>query len=190
MDKLLETKQMPQEKIKDFIERFRNISLLCPAGMPISMLLHTCKHNFLNRVENRMGAVKAHTWKELVGQAEQAEMTANKCDPPAQKPKWGTDNQNRNPARNSQSKGKDTLAVEIEGETSQTPKKTNPGSSSGPKFPPKQYSFRDDQVVTLFHLLNKSNRLKLPDATRPEEVGRTNEPIYCLYHRMLHHPTS
>ena len=31
--------------------------------------------------------------------------------------------------------------------------------------------------------------MKLPDARRPNEIGRTNDPKYCLYHRMIHHPT-
>ena len=87
MNKLLETKQKPQEPIKEFIERFRNLSLLCPAGMPISMLLQTCRHNFLDKVEIRMGAVKAHTWKDLVEQAETAELSANKFDTSAPKQK-------------------------------------------------------------------------------------------------------
>ena len=66
MNKLLDAKQKPQEPIKDFIERFRNLSLLYPAGMPLSMLLQTCRHNFLDKVEDRMGTIKAHTWKDLV----------------------------------------------------------------------------------------------------------------------------
>jgi len=41
----------------------------------------------------------------------------------------------------------------------------------------------------LFKLLNKSNRLKLPEARRPEEVSKTDNPNYYLYHRMLGHPT-
>jgi len=41
----------------------------------------------------------------------------------------------------------------------------------------------------LFKLLNNSNRLKLPEARCPEEVGKTDNPNYCLYHRMLGHPT-
>jgi len=44
-------------------------------------------------------------------------------------------------------------------------------------------------VVSLFKLLQKSNRLKLPEIRRPEEVGKTEDPSYCLYHRMLGHPT-
>jgi len=31
------------------------------------------------------------------------------------------------------------------------------------KFPPKVYSFKDEQVVTIFHLLHKGNKLKLPE---------------------------
>ena len=41
----------------------------------------------------------------------------------------------------------------------------------------------------MFKLLNKNNRLKLPEAKRPEEVGKTDNPNYCLYHRMLGYPT-
>jgi len=82
------------------------------------------------------------------------------------------------------------MAVEVATEVQQMPKKANSGINSGFKFPPKQYSFRDDQVVTIFHLLIKSNRLKLPDVIKPEEAGRTNDSNYCLYHRMIHHPTS
>ena len=29
--------------------------------------------------------------------------------------------------------------------------------------------------------------MKLSDARR--EIGRTNDPKYCLFHRMIHHPT-
>ena len=47
----------------------------------------------------------------------------------------------------------------------------------------------DEHVDSLFKLLNKSNRLKLPEARRPEEVGKIDNPNYCLYHRMLGHPT-
>ena len=58
------------------------------------------------------------------------------------------------------------------------------------KFPPKQYSFKDEQVVTIFHLLQKGNKLKLPEARRLNEVERTNDPNYFLFHRMVHHPTN
>ena len=92
MDKLLSTVQRKGESVRDYIERFRNLSLMCPAGMPLPMLLQTCRHNFLDQVEVRMGAVKAHTWKELVEQAEIAEKSAKKFEPSAPRGKWGRNN--------------------------------------------------------------------------------------------------
>jgi len=42
MDKLLSNVQKKGESIHDYIERFRNITLIYPAGMPLLMLLQTC----------------------------------------------------------------------------------------------------------------------------------------------------
>ena len=56
-------------------------------------------------------------------------------------------------------------------------KKGNSNRTSGYQ---RQYSFKDEHVVILFHLLNKGNKLKLPEARRPDEV---------VFHRMVHHPT-
>ena len=86
MDKLLSTVQKKGESVCDYIE-FRNLSLMCPAGMPLPMLLQTCRHNFLDQVEIRMGAVKAHTWKELVEQVKIAKKSAKKFEPSTPKGK-------------------------------------------------------------------------------------------------------
>ena len=51
----------------------------------------------------------------------------------------------------------------------------------------KQYSFKDEHVVSLFKLLHKSNKLKLLEAS--EKVGKIDDPNYCLYYRMLGYPT-
>jgi len=61
MDKLLSTVQKGRESVRDCIERFGNLSLIYPAGMPLPMLLQTCWHNFLDNAEVRMGVVKTHT---------------------------------------------------------------------------------------------------------------------------------
>jgi len=38
-------------------------------------------------------------------------------------------------------------------------------------------------------MLNKGGQLKLHDPKNPEDVGKTDDPRYCLYHRGLGHPT-
>jgi len=52
-----------------------------------------------------------------------------------------------------------------------------------------QYSFKDEHVVTLFHLLNKGNKLKLPEVRHPNKGRQMNNPNYCLFYRMVHHST-
>jgi len=82
MDTLLKTIQKGGEFVRDYIERFHNFSLMYPAGMPLPILLQTCRHNFLDKVKVHMGAVKAHTWKKLIEQAEIAKILANKFETP------------------------------------------------------------------------------------------------------------
>ena len=91
-------------------------------------------------------------------------------------------------SQSSQAKGKETMSVELSGDM-QSKAKKSVFNNQEPKFPSKHYSFKDDQVVTIFHLLHKGNKMKLPDVRRPNEIGRTNDPKYYLYHRMIHHPT-
>jgi len=52
-----------------------------------------------------------------------------------------------------------------------------------------KYSFKDDNVDALFKMLSKSRQPKLPELRNPENVGKTDDPRYCLYHRGLGHPT-
>jgi len=88
-----------------------------------------------------------------------------------------------------QPKAKETMAVKLSGAAQPKQK----GSTSGSyefKFMSKVYSFKDEQVATIFHLLHKGNKLKLLEVRRPNKVGSTNDANYCLFHRIVHHPTS
>ena len=82
---------------------------------------------------------------------------------------------------------KDTLVTETKSPSKPQPARA--GSSSTQPRANKQYFFKDEHIDPLFKLLNKSSRLKLPEARRPKEVGKSDNPNYCLYHRMLGHPT-
>ena len=42
--------------------------------------------------------------------------------------------------------------------------------------------------MIIFHLL-KNDKLMLLEVRRPDEVGCTNDPNNCLFHRIVHHPT-
>ena len=69
------------------------------------------------------------------------------------KGKWGVNNKGRGEmAQSSPSKGKETISVELSGEAPPKTKKID-ASNQEFKFPLKQYSFKDEQVVTIFYLL-------------------------------------
>jgi len=63
-------------------------------------------------------------------------------------------------AQSSQAKGKETMSVELSGDVHSKAKKSDFNNQEF-KFPPKQYSFKDEQVVAIFHVLYKGNKLKL-----------------------------
>jgi len=55
IDKLLSMVQKGREFVWEYIEMFHDLSLMYPAGMSLPMLLQTCQHNFLDRIEVHMG---------------------------------------------------------------------------------------------------------------------------------------
>ena len=91
----------------------------------------------MDQVEIHMGAVKAHTWKELVGQAEITEKSTKKFELSTPKNKWGMNNKGRGEmAQSSQAKGKKTMSVEFSRDTPPKTKKSGVNNQEF-KFPPK-----------------------------------------------------
>ena len=101
--------------------------------------------------------------------------------PRPDKPMWHT------PKSSSQPRRRDTCATEVKS-LSKT-QSVRGGMAPGQARVNKLYFFKNEHVVSFFKLLQKNNKFKLLEVRRPEEVGKTNDPSYCLYHRMLGHPT-
>uniref|UniRef100_A0A2N9GU49 Retrotransposon gag domain-containing protein n=1 Tax=Fagus sylvatica TaxID=28930 RepID=A0A2N9GU49_FAGSY len=51
----------------------------------------------------------------------------------------------------------------------------------------KTYPFPDSDVPGMLEDLLEKEVIKLPECKRPEEMGRTNDPKYCKYHRVVSH---
>jgi len=164
------------------------MTLYYPSGITQSTLVETCRHNLQTSLLAQMGVAEYRTWKQLVLQGEQAEEIVSRVRAKEKNSKLRPDkSMRRAPKSSSQTRRKDTLATEVK-----SPSKTQSvrgGMASGQARAIKSYSFKDEHVVSLFKLLQKSNRLKLQEVRRPKEVGKTDDPNYCLYHRILRHPT-
>lgn len=178
---LLATKQKKKESVQYFIKRFCNISLQCPHGMPQKSLVKTCRHNISVNILAMVGAVKSHTRKELVIQAENAGKIA--CRLEAEEGGSPRRNNSGTPQL-SQSKRKETIVV-----NTPDPVKPPPSRTPLPRIPQKQYSFKDEYTVTIFNLLIKNNILKLSEVKHSEEVRKVDDINYCRYHRIISYPT-
>src|SRR4051812_36215356 len=184
MHTLLLTKQKEGELDKDFIERFRELAIRSRSGMTPEKLVETCHHNFLTPILVQMEVVECKTWKQLQehGQTAQELVTLVKAEEKNNKtPRGGRPPSRRNqdpPAK------KETLAADTQQASSSRP--TGGGFIDRSQV---KYSFKDDKVQALFNMLSKGDQLKLPEPKNPEEVGKTDDPRYCLHHRGLDHPT-
>ena len=90
------------------------------------------------------------------------------------------------PESSSQPRRKDTLATETKSPSK--PQSAKEDGALSQMHANKQYSFKDEHVVSLLKLRHKSTQLKLPEERRPKEVGKIDNSNYCLYQRMLGHP--
>ena len=127
--------------------------------MPQAILVETCRHNLQTSLLTHIGVAKSRTWKQLVQQGEQAEEIIANVRAKENKPRPEKSTR-RAPEVSFQSKRKDTLTTETK--FSVKPQPTREGSSSSQPQANMQCSFKDEHVDSLFKLLNKSNRLKLP----------------------------
>src|SRR3954467_12268955 len=154
------------------------------SGMTFETLVETCRHNFLTSILVQMGVVKCKTWKQLQkhGQTAQELVTLVRAEEKNNKtPRGGGPPPRRNQDPLAK---KETLAVDTQQASSSRP--TGGGYIDRSQV---KYSFKDDKVKTLFKMLSKGSQLKLPEPRNPEDVGKTDDPCYCLYDWGLGHPT-
>src|SRR3954464_1290918 len=184
MHTLLLTKQKEGELVKDFIERFRELAMRSRSSMTPETLVETCRHNFLTPILVQIGVVECKTWKQLQkhGQTAQELVALVK----AEEKNYRTPRGGGPPPRRNQDPPvkKETLAADMQQASTSRP--TGGGFIDRSQV---KYSFKDDKVEALFKMFDKGGQLKLPEPRNPEDVGKTDDPRYCLYHRALGHPT-
>src|SRR3954471_11808260 len=154
------------------------------SGMTPETLVETSRHNFLTAILVQIGVVECKIWKQLQehGQTAQELVALVRAEEKNNRtPRGGGPPPRRNqdpPAK------KETLAADTQQASSSRPSRGGFVDRSQIK-----YSFKDGKVEALFKMLSKGGQLKLPEPRKPKEVGKADDPRYCLYHRGLGHPT-
>ncbi|KAL0449510.1 UNVERIFIED_CONTAM: hypothetical protein Slati_1507400 [Sesamum latifolium] len=73
------------------------------------------------------------------------------------------------------------------GEKKDAPQERWPRKLTLKEMQTKQYPFLDSDVSGIFDDLLNANLIELPEMKRPEEAGKTDDPKYCKYHRLVGH---
>ncbi|KAL0440650.1 UNVERIFIED_CONTAM: hypothetical protein Sradi_0003900 [Sesamum radiatum] len=71
----------------------------------------------------------------------------------------------------------------MSGEKKDAPQERWPRKLTLKEMQTKQYPFLDSDVSGIFDDLLNANLIELP-----EEAGKTDDPKYCKYHRLVGHP--
>src|SRR4051812_49186184 len=151
MHTLLLIKQKEAELVKYFIERFRELAMRSRSGMTLETLVETCRHNFLTLILVQMGVVECKTWKQLQehGQTAKELVALVKTEEKNNRtPRGGRPPPRRNqdpPAK------KETLAADMQQASTSRP--TGGGLIDRSQV---KYSFKDDNVETLFKCSTKA----------------------------------
>ena len=130
--------------------------------MTQSTLVETCRHNLQTALLAQMGVAECRTWKQLVLQEEQAEKIVARVTAKEKDNKPRHDKRTRRaPESSSQPRRRDIVATEVKSPSK--PQSIRGGRALGQARANKLYSFKDEHMVSLLKLLQKSNKLKLPE---------------------------
>lgn len=160
-----------REFVNEFTERFRNISLKCPQGMSLSMLLS------LSRDWNQYGCGLSLYIKELKEHAEILEKSISRLLTESKRKQW-VETTATSPL--SKFKGKNVLVVD-------TPTEFKRNLSSRQNTTLSQGA--NDQMLKFFNMIVSNKNIKLLEPKIPEKVGCTKDHKYCYYHRIISHST-
>jgi hypothetical protein len=203
---LLQVKQKSDENIDDYILHFRNSYMRLAREMHlqevVSMCIHGMQQHWSLEVSQReprdfssLSSAVATTKLEFEKSPQIMELYKNAGIPDNVK----RFNSTRKPKNNSNN-NKPRMA---EANTARASSSTQQGNvpmlgmrneaSGGRQHPSiqdllkKQYVFKRAMIKGFFSQVVEHNHIKLPDPKRPDQVGMTNNPLYCTYHRYVGH---
>ncbi|KAJ0962975.1 hypothetical protein J5N97_028097 [Dioscorea zingiberensis] len=193
---LAATLQNKDEKVVDYIMRWRNLSIKCEQPLDQPQAVGLLLGNIDSWMAPFLSTSGVTTFQELISQAKKLERTSPRVFSNFQAP------------RNDREKPKRTEGVKYTATTfnidkgkgvveSHKPEQAKPPTlgAAGNESKPipslkermnKKYSFRRDKVMKIFKDAVKEG-LQLPECKRPEEQNKKDHPNYCPYHRVLGH---
>jgi hypothetical protein len=206
---LLQVKQKRDEKIDDYILRFRNSYVRLAWEMhsqeAVSMCIHGMQQHWSLEVSLReprdfssLSSAVAATKLEFEKSPQIMELYKNASITDNVKRFNSTMKPNNNNNNNNNNKPKvveaNTTRVSSSMQEGNMPilgmRNEAPGGRQRPSIQEllkKQYVFKRAMIRGFFNQVVEHNHIKLPDPKRPDQVGMNNNPLYCLCHRYVGH---
>jgi hypothetical protein len=203
---LLQVKQKRDENIDDYIVCFRNSYVRLAREMhpqeAVSMCIHGMHQHWSLEVSRReprdfssLSSAVAVTKLEFEKSPQIMELYKNAGIPDNVKRFNSTTKPNNNSNNNKPKVAEANTARESSSmQQGNVPMLGMRNETSGGRQHPsiqdllkKQYVFKRAMIKGFFNQVVEHNHIKLPNPKRPDQVGMTNNPFYCLYHCYVGH---
>ncbi|PIN26241.1 hypothetical protein CDL12_01008 [Handroanthus impetiginosus] len=199
MIELINTKQWKYEPVVDYINRWRTLSLNCKDRLSEISAIEMCIQGMHWGLLYILQGIKLHTFEELATWAHDIELSmANHGVGHPMEEKKKDKNDFKKSEKNMKTSTKESMAVKAATvkfpttEKKNNDKIENQRASSSKRtlkeMQEKEYPFPDSDVPHIFDELLARRLIELPQSKRLEEMGKTNDPKYCKYHRVVSHP--
>lgn len=183
--RLCSTKQGEKESASAFIKRWRALSVKCPENLSQESLTDMCRTNLHTKLRAKMVGARPKTLADLLDAAVEAEAIIRDREQEKR-------TQKRTETPKTGGKKKESLMVQaapapVEKKKDEKEDKRGKNRPTLKERMAKEYDFDVEDSENLFHQLLANGKIQLPSCKRPAEEGKTNDPKYCLFHRIISH---